>query len=71
MYICEQLLGRTKHRKNEISSEISGQHLKSLLKVAATCIKPEQCVTFTHKKAKYPTSLMFLLLTLGCIALYS
>ena len=37
---CEQALSRMKHRKSNISSKISDEHLKNALGMATTAIKP-------------------------------
>lgn len=39
-HICEQLFSRMKHRKSEISSRISDEHLESSLRIAAIATEP-------------------------------
>lgn len=36
MYICEQLFSRMKHKKSNISSKISTEHLDNSLRIATT-----------------------------------
>ena len=44
--ICQQLLSRVMHRKSKISSKISDEYLESSLRIAATAIEPDWCVSF-------------------------
>ena len=57
--ICEQLCSRVKHRKSNVSSNITDEHHQTSLRAAATAAEPHWCVS----KVKYPTGLMALLLS--------
>lgn len=53
-----------KYGKSKISWEISNKHLESSLRIATTSTIPDQCISFTKNKVKYPTIFMLLLLFL-------
>jgi len=54
MYICEQLFSRMKHRKNEISSKFSYEHLETSLRIGTMATKSEQCISFTKARSNIP-----------------
>ena len=53
LYICEQL-SRMKHRKSKMSSKISKEYLESLLRIAATAIESDWCISFTKTSSNIP-----------------
>jgi len=50
MYSCEQLLSRMKHRKSNISSKISDDHLENSLRIAST--------SFTKTRSNIPIKIV-------------
>lgn len=52
MYIFEQQFSRTKHRKNEISSEISEKHIENSLRTATTYTDPDTVLLVSQKQGQ-------------------
>jgi len=58
--ICEQQCSRMKYRKSNVSSKVfTDEPLENSLRMAATAIKPDYCLSFTNTGSYIPLVLCF------------
>lgn len=59
LWQCTHLFSRMKHRKTNISTKISDEHLENSLRIATTSIEQDKCISITKTRSNILLVLSF------------